>query len=350
MQKTRHFHDFADFRDHVLSTFLSYYPTLGSWLGLHQYDAIVEDFSATRRALYLDALREAQDWLEMHHAIDKADETTNFECRVLSWKIDDEIFRLTELKDFEWSPMVYNEQLEIMHLVDRDFAPLKNRMRSVLARLEAYPRVLAVARQNLSAHLDRTIVETGIEALEGRLSYLDQLPDIIFGELNDPALQAQLTQAIQTAKLTIASFVDAVRTVVLPMSMYNSFRLGEGLMQRYLKSSELVEESLDELAEKGQREMDKLTVEMYKVSSELDENANPRDVFHTFVESEHFSETTIIREVESMLERIRKFVIDRKLVAVPSEVRCRVQETPAHMRWAFAAMNSPGASRMTWAK
>jgi uncharacterized protein (DUF885 family) len=24
-------------------------------------------------------------------------------------------------------------------------------------------------------------------------------------------------------------------------------------------------------------------------------------------------------------------------------VRCRVQETPAHMRWAFAAMNSPGA-------
>jgi uncharacterized protein (DUF885 family) len=343
MQKNRHFHDFAEFRDHVLSTFLSYYPTLGSWLGLHQYDHIVEDFSPARRAQYLTTLREAQDWLDVHHAIDKADETTNFECRVLSWKIADEIFRLTELKDFEWSPMVYNEQLEIMHLVDRDFAPLRERMRAVLTRLEAYPRVLAIARQNLSAYLDRTIVETGLEAMEGRLSYLDQLPDIIFPELNDAHLQAELTQAIQTAKLSIASFADAVRTVVLPMSMYDSFRLGEGLMERFLKSSELVEESLDELVEKGQREMDKLTVEMYKVSSELDANANPREVFHTFVESEHFSETTIIREVESMLERIRKFVIDQHLVSIPSEVRCRVQETPAHMRWAFAAMNSPGA-------
>lgn len=343
MLKNRHFHDFAEFRDHVLSSYLAYYPTLGSWLGLHQYDRIVEDFSPTRRAEYLETLQEAKDWLESHHALDKADQTTNFECRALSWKIDDEIFKLTLLKDFEWNPMVYNEQLEIMHLVDRDFAPVQERMRAVLARLESYPRVLAIARQNLSAYMDRTIVETGLEAMEGRLSYLDQLPDLVFSEIKDPQLEADLVQAIQTAKLAIRSFANAVRTVVLPMAMYDSFRLGEELMTRFIKSSELVDESLDALVEKGQREMDRLTVELYKASAELDANANPREVFHTFVESEHFSETTIVREVESMLERIRKFVIQNNLVSVPSEVRCRVQETPAHMRWAFAAMNSPGA-------
>ncbi|MDP4287280.1 MAG: DUF885 domain-containing protein [Bacteroidota bacterium] len=343
MLKARHFHDFADFRDHVLATYLAYYPTLASWLGLHQYDSVVEDFSPARREEYLATLHEAKEVLLSKHFADKPDKTTHFECRALEWKINDEIFRMTELKDYEWNPMVYNEQLEIMHLIDRDFAPAAERMRAVLARLRSYPRVLAIARQNLRRNMDRTIVETGLMALEGRLSYLDQVPELIFGEINNPELIEDLTHAIQTAKLAITSFAEAVRTVVLPHAMYDSFRLGPDLMARFVKSSELVTESLDSLLDKGRREMDRLTVELYKASAELDATANPREVFHTFVETEHFNEQTLLKEVEQMLERIRTFVIAHNIVAMPSEVRCKVEETPAHMRWAFAAMNSPGA-------
>ncbi len=343
MHKTRHFHDFAEFRDHVLSAYLSYYPTVASWLGLHQYDRLVEDFSPLRREEYLETLRDAKETLLTKHFSDKADKTNHFECRALEWKINDEIFRLTELKDFEWNPMVYSDQLEIMHLIDRNFAPITERMRAVLARLRAYPRVLAIARQNLSAYMDRTIVETGLMALEGRLGYLERLPDLTFGEIQDAELVQDLTQAIQTAKLAISSFAQAIRTVVLPHAMYDSFRLGEKLMSRFIKSSELIDDSLDTLLEKGRREIDRLTVELYKASAELDPSANPREVFHTFVETEHFNEQTLLKEVEQMLERIRSFVIANNLLAMPSEIRCRVEETPAHMRWAFAAMNSPGA-------
>src|SRR5947209_19072963 len=106
MHKSRHFQDFAEFRDHVLSTFLDYYPTLASWLGLHQYDVRIEDFSAARRGQYLQAMLEARDWIETRLSGDHPDKTTHFECRALEWKINDEIFRLTELRDFEWNPMV----------------------------------------------------------------------------------------------------------------------------------------------------------------------------------------------------------------------------------------------------
>jgi uncharacterized protein (DUF885 family) len=114
-------------------------------------------------------------------------------------------------------------------------------------------------------------------------------------------------------------------------------------MQRYVHSAELVQETLDELLDRGYREMDRLTVKLMEASASLEPGASPREVFHTYVETEHFSERTILKETESMLERIRAFVIRRGLVSVPSEVRCTVEETPAHMRWAFAAMNSPGA-------
>lgn len=343
MRQARHFHDFAEFRDHVLGAYLSYYPTLASWLGLHQYDSQVEDFSPGRRDAQLEVMKQARKMLHTKYLGEKADSITHFECLALGWKIDDEIFRLTELKDYEWNPMVYNEQLEIMHLIDRDFAPIEERMRSVLARLRAYPRVLAMARQNLSARMDRTIVETGLMALEGRLDYLERLPDMVFPQLTLPALIEDLSQAIQSAKLAIVSFAHAVRTVVLPSSLYDSFRLGEVLLQRFIHSSECVDESLDSLLEKARREMDRLTVELFRTSAELDPHSSPREVFHTFVETEHYNEQTLLTEVEGMLERIRKFVIEHNLVAIPSEVRCRVEETPAHMRWAFAAMNSPGA-------
>ena len=44
-----------------------------------------------------------------------------------------------------------------------------------------------------------------------------------------------------------------------------------------------------------------------------------------------------------MLEAIRQALIDFDVISVPSEDRCQVIETPAYMRYAFAAMDSAGA-------
>jgi hypothetical protein len=348
MIKPRKFHSFQDFRDHVISLYLGYYPTSASTLGLHEYDGVAEDFSAIRREQYLNDLRTALDVLERDYwgysaARQPSDEIMRFECMAIHWKLKDEIFRMTELREFEWNPMVYNDQLEITHLIDRDFAPITERMRSVLLRLRAYPRVLAVSRQNLSTRLDRTIVETGLMALEGRLEYLDELPDRYFGQIEDPQLLLDLNEATQSAKLALSSFMDAVRTVVLPQSLYDSFRLGAGLLEKLIQSSELVDDSLEGLLEKGRRELERLTAELHKASEELDPNLTPQEAFHTYIESEHFSESNILRETSSMLERLRTFILEHNIVAIPSEIRCKVEETPAHMRWAFAAMNSPGA-------
>jgi hypothetical protein len=356
MQSTRRFHTLSEFRDHVLATYLSFYPTFASTLGLHQYDPLVEDFSAPKREEYLAAMQNAKEILERDFCDEQgslyrgpgslyrgADDLGRFECRALEWKINDEIFRLTEFRDFEWNPLVYNDQLEITHLLDRDFAPLSERMRSVLMRLRAYPRILAIARQNLSAYMDRTIVETGLMAMEGRLNFLENLLPPFLAKMEPSTLLTDLDEALHDAKLALSRFIEAVRTVVLPNALYDSFRLGADLLERYIHSSELIEDSLETLLENGRREMDKLTVDLFKTCETLDAHATPRDVFHTYVETDHFGERTILSETANMLERIRAFVIQQGLVAMPSDVRCSVKETPEHMRWAFAAMNSPGA-------
>jgi uncharacterized protein (DUF885 family) len=341
--RTKHFHSFNEFRDHVLDLYLSFHPTFASIIGLHQYDNYIEDYSAANRNRYVEDLSEARDILKKEFDLSSMDPTSNYERQALSWKIDEELFRYNSLREFEWNPMFYNQQISINHLFDRDYAPFDVRARSALLRLRAIPRVLAIARQNLLPNIDRTIVETAIASLEGRISYLDELPSAYLGNLNNAALGEMLEEAIEDAKLAIASFIESMRVVLLPQSSYDSFRLGADKLQEFLLRTELVKDPIADLQAQGQREMDRLWARLAELSRTVDSGMSPEDVFRTYVESEHFSERNLITETESMLERIRKFLIEKNIITVPSEVRCSVVPTPAHMRWAFAAMNSPGA-------
>jgi uncharacterized protein (DUF885 family) len=44
-----------------------------------------------------------------------------------------------------------------------------------------------------------------------------------------------------------------------------------------------------------------------------------------------------------MLDGLRAWIVEHDVVGVPSDVPCRVEETPSYLRWAFAMMDAPGA-------
>lgn len=340
--RSKNFHSFNEFRDHVLHLYFSFHPTFASIIGLHQYDNFIEDYSAANRNRYVEKLLEAKEILEHEFSSAAMDRTSNFERRALAWKIEEELFRYNSLREFEWNPMFYNQQVSLNHLFERDYASLEQRARAALLRLRAIPRVLAIARQNLLPTIDRTTVETAIASLSGRINYLDELPGLL-QPLTGTGLWTMLLEAIQDARMAITSFIESMRNVLLPAASYDSFRLGEEKMQEFLRRTELISIPVSELKAMGQREMDRLWAKLSELARAIDKELSAHEVYRTYVESEHFSERNLIPETELMLERIRKFLIQQNIVTLPSEVRCRVVPTPAHMRWAFAAMNSPGA-------
>jgi len=62
------------------------------------------------------------------------------------------------------------------------------------------------------------------------------------------------------------------------------------------------------------------------------------------ISSDHPTEPALVDETKRGVERVRQFLVDRKIVAVPSEVRPTVAETPPYARaGAFAMMQTPGA-------
>jgi uncharacterized protein (DUF885 family) len=341
--RNKHFQSFTEFRDAVLDLYLEFYPTLGATLGLHQYDARMEDFSATARKTYADELSEALDTLERCYGKEVVDTIENFERSAIRWKLNEELFRIRELREFDWNPMFYDIALELRHLFHRDYASLEERTTAAIKRLRAMPRALAVARQNLSNALDRTILETAIASFDGRIVGFDNLPKESLKPLEGKPIYNEAIEALNEAKMALMSFISALKTVVLPESRYDYFRLGADRMQTYLERTELVTDSLATLLARGHEEIARLTDRFVSAAHSIDQSLGAEECFRMYVESEHFSEKNLFRETESMLNRIRQFLIEKEIISIPSEVRCKVEPTPEHMRWAFAAMDSPGA-------
>ena len=62
------------------------------------------------------------------------------------------------------------------------------------------------------------------------------------------------------------------------------------------------------------------------------------------MQAEHPTPEVLLDAIGKDLEQIRKYVVTRKLVTIPSEVRARVKETPQYRRaTSFASMDTPGA-------
>ena len=79
-----------------------------------------------------------------------------------------------------------------------------------------------------------------------------------------------------------------------------------------------------------------------EAAKKIDPNKPAIEVFKQ-VQSEHPTADKLIPDIAKDLDKIRKYVVGRKLVGIPSEIRPKVKETPQYLRaTSFASMDTPG--------
>src|SRR5262249_31884267 len=92
----------------------------------------------------------------------------------------------------------------------------------------------------------------------------------------------------------------------------------------------------------GYAELRRLQKDFVQTAKEIDPSKPPMEVLQS-VASDHPKPDDLISSTSGVLESIRSYCIDHKIVGVPSEERVKVAETPPFMRaLTFAAMDTPG--------
>ncbi len=312
-------------------------PGSAVYVGKHEYDGLVPDWSAPAVATHLDGLQALADRMAM---LDDLSEDQDLDREILTAEIAAIRFDWHELRNHARSPMRWVYPLDPDLYMKRSYAPAAERAQSATQLLRQAEAHLALAQERLDPVVPRTFASWGAEAASGLAGMIRSDTVDAFGLEEGPELEA-LRSACADAADALDGFAAWIRDTLLPYAD-ESFPVGPARMERLLQVSELITMSVETMVEVAEQDLADNLEAFVEVAEELDDGLSPREVYQKYVASVHATADELIPTTGAMLEDIRSFLIERDIITVPSEVRAQVAATPPHLRWAFAMMDTPG--------
>ena len=112
--------------------------------------------------------------------------------------------------------MTYAGALDVNIYIKRDFAPLEDRVRSVIAILNQAPRIMSAARANLAESLPRPQVETAIEEANGAADFLSKDLVAALKDVKNEKLMAEFNAANSRAIGEMRGYAAYLKEQKLP--------------------------------------------------------------------------------------------------------------------------------------
>ena len=267
-----------------------------------------------------------------------------FDRSILMSALREEKFRLTELETYQGWPMDALEHIDVSNYILRDYAPRGERVEALTAALSKVPGYLESLQNGLDPGVGAPVIEASIEAYEGMRSFYDTDVRNHVADLVEGAYFSRFDDARASASLALESFVAHLRTMLV-----TSPRTSQSAASKFrwmLEHGEMVDLSIDRLESLGEQDLHRNLIHLRKLATDISPDG---DVVSLLQETKknHPAGSMLTAETKGTLDELRRFVVERDLVTIPSNVPCIVRETPAFMRWAFAAMDLPGAFETT---
>jgi len=321
-------------------------PTAGSRSGLHEYDGRLPDFSAGRIRRRVEELHQSLAQLsalpadpESNGANERDARMDQLNRRLLELFLRRELFNLEEMRTLETNPQRQVGYIGVGSYVQRDYAPLPDRLRSATSALRQVPDFLAALDSLTEPELGEPVRDMAVRAYRGMASFYET-------GLSDAAEQcaaiapdvaAEFNAARKVASAAVTEFADRIQA----RSICPEFAIGSQLYHRMLSVGEAVNTPLSDVLSIGQANLEQNLRRLDEAAALVAPGKSVREAV-AMVSASHPTADSLIPETRDMLEDIRQALIDHDIIGLPSEERCQVTETPFYMRYAFAAMDSPG--------
>jgi uncharacterized protein (DUF885 family) len=326
--------------EEYLKGYLAAHPLEGTALGLHEYDGKITDYSRLALDAELSRLRRFDDRLSKFDP-GKLSPRQSIDLRILQAAVKKDLFEMQEMSVFERNPMVYARAADVNVYIKRNFAPLEDRVRSLVAIESQIPNILIAARTNLNNALPKPYVELAFQIARGSSDFLKKDLVAAVAGLKDQQLRVAFQESNRKAANALLDYATWLEREKLPKASLD-FALGEEKFRRLLAQTELVDLPPQKVLEIGMNQLKAEQEAFADAAKKIDPNKSPIEVFKQ-IQSEHPTPENLIPDVAKDLDKIRKYVSSHHLVTIPSEVRAKVKETPQYLRaTSFASMDTPG--------
>ena len=332
--------EFEGVAEEYVKTYLAAHPLQGTALGFHEYDGKISDYSRLALDAELSRLRRFDDRLAKFDPA-KLSPRQSIDLRILQAAVKRDLFEMQDMAVFERNPMVYARAGDVNVYIKRNFAPLEDRVRSLVAIESQIPNILIAARTNLDEKLPKPFVELAIQIAKGSADFLKKDMVAAVSGLKDEQLRVAFQTANRKAANALSDYATWLEREKLPKATLD-FALGEEKFGRFLAQTELINLPPQKVLEIGMTQLKAEQEAFAEAAKKIDPNKPAIEVFKQ-IQSEHPASDKLIPDIAKDLDKLRKYVVTRRLVGIPSEVRAKVKETPQYLRaTSFASMDTPG--------
>jgi len=315
------------------------HPIKATDIGVHEYDAEVDDLSRDGQAKNIARLHKA---LDEFTAIDPATLSAGDrdDREMLINSIKGKLLDVEMIRYWQKDPNVYvrSATSAVFNLVHRDFAPLADRLRSVIAREGQIPMLLATGKANIE-HPPRAFVEIAIRNVAGSIDFLKTGSPGAFAALEDQELKREFTTANDSAITAFENYKTYLEQELKPKAD-GDFALGSDLFAERMAYNEMVDIPPDRLLDMAYAQLHNDQDALSEAAREVDPTA-PIGAVLKEIRAQHPTVDTLIPAATDELAGLRAFVLDHHIATIPSDLLPEVEETPGFQRATTAAAIDP---------
>jgi len=248
-------------------TYLSSHPEFATELGDHRFDGILTDYSQETRARMLANAKQVREALKKFDDYKQLAGANQVDVRILRDNVESEIFRLEELREAEWNPLVYNQSVanSLYLLVARDFDSAQKRIPNLRQRMDGIPNVIKQAEANLQ-HPPRIHTETAIEQIQGAINLVRNGLDPLLNQA--PQLKKDLGPIQEKTAKALEDYKKWLQDDLLKRSDGN-FRLGAEKFRQKLRFALASDLSMEEIRKRAEADLQQTQAAIYETALPL---------------------------------------------------------------------------------
>jgi len=302
--------------------------------GLHQYDGQMKNYSR-------EALQSYGEWLDQVVADASAyTDLEGLEAFERDYLLTEMKGQLFWLRDSEYSTRNPNYYIGfgVSVYVDREYAPLEERLRAYTQYISQVPARLATMRENLKPPLAAPFLQISHGRMSGFAGYLETTVPELFAAVKDEKLQREF--AVANGEAAEAVREAAAWLEELKATATNDFALGEERFLKMLKDSQGVDITLKQLKAAGERDLHNNLRALSEACAEYVPDESTEDCVSK-VQMQKPPEGAV-GGATRQLPALKQFLIDNNIVSIPSDEDALVNEAPPHRRFNAAYINIPG--------
>jgi uncharacterized protein (DUF885 family) len=303
--------------DEFFDVYYTYYPVHATRQGLHEYDNFLGHY---QRDEIEDTLRRMKELQVQVAQIDpeKMDHLHAIDHPVLTTRIKREIYWIEKWRFWENNPLFYKDIIMegTFNLVSREYAPLDERLKSLISRQKDVPAVLQAACENLT-NPPMEYTQQAIDQVRGSLGFFKKLPEA-FRDIQDQTLLAEFSQTNQRVIAEMEKYLVFLQQDLFHRSNGN-FAVGEAGIQAIIDAEEMIDVPVKEILERCYLDLSHTEAQIAGLQKKIDPTASVESLVER-MRADHPAPQDLLTAIQDELLRVRNYLSEYDLMTVPPEM------------------------------